>query len=78
MLSVFLQARFIGKSVLSNHLITFDVKKYLEATQLKDQSDVYKRNAFNQWESDKLAADRSIPDTRHAKCVITASFAYSN
>eukprot|EP00112_Aurelia_sp_Birch-Aquarium-sp1_P026638 Seg959.3 transcript_id=Seg959.3/GoldUCD/mRNA.D3Y31 product="Polypeptide N-acetylgalactosaminyltransferase 2" protein_id=Seg959.3/GoldUCD/D3Y31 len=63
-----IKVRFIGKSVLTNQLIQFDVKKYLEDTKLKDQSDVYKRNAFNQWESDKLAADRSISDTRHALC----------
>ena len=64
--------------MLTNQLIKFDVKKYLEATRLKDQSDVYKRNAFNQWESDRLAPDRSVSDTRHALYVNVAYCHYPN
>ena len=41
----------------------FDEKAYIDATRAKD--DPYGRNAFNQVESDKLASDRDVPDTRH-------------
>lgn len=32
---------------------------------MRDRVDAYKYNAFNQEESDKVASDRSVPDTRH-------------
>ena len=32
---------------------------------MRDRADAYKYNAFNQEESDKVASDRSVPDTRH-------------
>jgi polypeptide N-acetylgalactosaminyltransferase len=44
----------------------FDEKAYIDATRAKD--DPYGRNAFNQVESDKLASDRDVPDTRHHLC----------
>lgn len=32
---------------------------------VRDKADAYKYNAFNQQESDNIASDRSVPDTRH-------------
>lgn len=35
----------------------------------RDNTDAYKKNAFNQAESDKLPSNRKIPDTRHSRFV---------
>lgn len=47
----------------SPNLEGFNETEYV-LTSRRDQ-DSYKLNAFNQAESDRLASDRSIPDTRH-------------
>ncbi|XP_014673817.1 PREDICTED: polypeptide N-acetylgalactosaminyltransferase 2-like [Priapulus caudatus] len=46
----------------------FDESGYVEKTKLADGQDSYKRNKFNQVESDKLRSNREIPDTRHDLC----------
>ena len=46
-------------------LSDFDVQKYLAGDRVKDGEDKYKKNAYNQEASDKLAFDRDIPDVRH-------------
>ena len=38
-------------------------------TSSKASNDAYKKNAFNQVESDKLPSNRKIPDTRHSRFV---------
>lgn len=47
----------------------FDVKTYLAKTAVKIGEDGYVRNKFNQIESDKVAIDRSVPDTRQTRYV---------
>lgn len=47
----------------------FDSRQYVSKTALKMGEDPYRKNKFNQKESDKLSPDRRIPDTRHFKCV---------
>lgn len=43
----------------------FDANGYVSVTSLHIGEDPYKRNKFNQKESDKLSPSRSVPDTRH-------------
>ncbi|KAL5494458.1 hypothetical protein EMCRGX_G015794 [Ephydatia muelleri] len=45
----------------------FDESAYIRDA-LKDPSDPYKKNAFNQDKSDSLLSGRDIPDTRHFQC----------
>lgn len=49
----------------SPNLEGFNETTYIHGIQR--DPDAYKRNAFNQEESDKLRSDRSVPDTRHYK-----------
>ena len=51
----------------SPNLEGFNETAYIHA--VRRDPDAYKRNAFNQEESDKLHSDRSVPDTRHYKLV---------
>ena len=44
----------------------FDVATYIEKTKVRAGGDAYVRNKFNQVESDKLAMDRDVPDTRNS------------
>ena len=44
----------------------FDIKAYLDKTKVRPGGDAYIRNKFNQVESDKLAVDRDVPDTRNS------------
>ena len=53
---------------LSPNLIGFNETQYLLSSHKND--DAYKLNAFNQAESDRLASDRPIPDTRNYKLVL--------
>jgi len=46
----------------------FDVKSYIDETRLLSDRDALKRHKFNQWISDLLPWDRSIPNTCHRKC----------
>lgn len=46
----------------------FDVGQYIEKTKVRPGGDAYVRNKFNQVESDKLAVDRDVPDTRNSLC----------
>jgi len=46
----------------------FDEKGYIAKTLVGDGGDAYAANKFNQIESDKLASNRPIPDTRHGNC----------
>ena len=46
----------------------FDDAAYLARGALKPGDDAWATHNFNQAASDKLKPDRSIPDTRHAKC----------
>ncbi len=59
----------LGKKVpgASPNLEGFNETAYILGSP-KD-SDTYKLNAFNQAESDKIASDRSIPDTRNYRWV---------
>lgn len=50
----------------SPNLVGFNETHYL-LTAPRDP-DAYKKNAFNQEESDKLASDRTIPDSRNRAC----------
>lgn len=56
------------KQKKSPNLEGFNETAYIYAVQR--DPDTYKRNAFNQEESDKLHSDRSIPDTRHYRLVL--------
>jgi len=47
----------------------FDANGYVSVTSLHIGEDPYKRNKFNQKESDKLSPSRSVPDTRHHHCL---------
>lgn len=47
----------------------FDEKDYVSRKVLKAGEDSYLKNKFNQAESDKLASNRDVPDTRHYKSV---------
>ncbi|XP_078089752.1 polypeptide N-acetylgalactosaminyltransferase 16-like [Mustelus asterias] len=49
-------------------LHAFDEKAYLSSKFLKPGDDPYGHHAFNQQESDKLASDRAVRDTRHYRC----------
>ncbi|XP_067847205.1 polypeptide N-acetylgalactosaminyltransferase 16 [Heptranchias perlo] len=51
-----------------NKLQAFDEKVYLSSKVLRPGDDPYGHHAFNQQESDKLASDRTIRDTRHYRC----------
>lgn len=46
----------------------FDEKNYIAKTLVGEGGDAYAANKFNQVESDKLASNRPIPDTRHGNC----------
>ncbi|KAI0208903.1 hypothetical protein LSAT2_006405 [Lamellibrachia satsuma] len=43
----------------------FNEKGYIDKTRLQPGQDAYARHKFNQAASDRLASDRSVPDTRH-------------
>nr|XP_053643687.1 polypeptide N-acetylgalactosaminyltransferase 2-like [Cherax quadricarinatus] len=45
-----------------------DEEAYIAAATLAPSADAYSRNKFNQAESDKLASNRAVPDTRHFTC----------
>ncbi|XP_071521371.1 polypeptide N-acetylgalactosaminyltransferase 2-like isoform X2 [Panulirus ornatus] len=45
-----------------------DEEAYIAAATLAPGADAYSRNKFNQAESDKLASNRAVPDTRHFMC----------
>ncbi|XP_069980081.1 polypeptide N-acetylgalactosaminyltransferase 2 isoform X3 [Penaeus vannamei] len=45
-----------------------DEEAYIAAATLAPGADAYTRNKFNQAESDKLASNRDVPDTRHFTC----------
>ncbi|XP_062910083.1 polypeptide N-acetylgalactosaminyltransferase 16-like isoform X7 [Mobula hypostoma] len=47
---------------------TFDEKAYLSSKLLQLGEDPYGHHAFNQRETDKLASDREIRDTRNYRC----------
>ncbi|XP_078263194.1 polypeptide N-acetylgalactosaminyltransferase 16-like [Rhinoraja longicauda] len=51
-----------------NNLQTFEEKAYLSSKLLRLGEDPYGHHAFNQQESEKLASDRVIRDTRHYRC----------
>jgi len=51
-----------GNMVKSPNLVDFNETQYM-LTAARDK-DAYKRNAFNQEVSDKLASDRPLPDSR--------------
>ncbi|XP_051874171.1 polypeptide N-acetylgalactosaminyltransferase 16 [Pristis pectinata] len=51
-----------------NKVQAFDEKAYLSSKLLQLGEDPYGHHAFNQQESDKLASDRVIRDTRHYRC----------
>ncbi|XP_055496989.1 polypeptide N-acetylgalactosaminyltransferase 16 [Leucoraja erinacea] len=51
-----------------NNLQTFEDKAYLSSKLLTLGEDPYGHHAFNQQESEKLASDRVIRDTRHYRC----------
>ncbi|XP_046847564.1 polypeptide N-acetylgalactosaminyltransferase 2-like [Xenia sp. Carnegie-2017] len=50
----------------SVYIQNFDEKSYVNMR--KDREDVFKENNFNRTASDNLSSERSIPDTRHARC----------
>ncbi len=53
----------------SPNLEGFNETEYIKSAR-KDK-DSYRLNAFNQAESDKLHSDRSIPDSRHHRLVMS-------
>lgn len=61
----------VDHSVTPNHGTLpwqkFNVEKYLAKTAVKVGGDGYVRNKFNQIESDKVAMDRVVPDTRQSR-----------
>ena len=49
--------------------MVFDAShSYIGKTLVAQGGDAYSANKFNQVESDKLASNRPIPDTRHGNC----------
>ncbi|XP_018025197.1 polypeptide N-acetylgalactosaminyltransferase 2 [Hyalella azteca] len=57
-----------GNSYNDNTGEFLDEKAYIRAATVKPGADAYSRNKFNQAESDRLASNRAIPDTRNAMC----------
>ncbi|KAF2354055.1 Glycosyltransferase 2-like [Trinorchestia longiramus] len=57
-----------GNSYSDNTGEFLDEKAYIAAATVKPGGDAYARNKFNQAESDRLASNRAIPDTRNAMC----------
>lgn len=54
----------------------FDERRYLNAKKWRVGDDPYKLYAFNQRESERIASNRAIPDTRHLRyllfCTVTS------
>eukprot|EP00794_Sanderia_malayensis_P019855 gene19857-21797_t len=67
-LAYFAKRRKVTTPVETYQAVAFDAKAYIDATKLNDESEAYKNNAFNQWRSDVIALDRTVPDTRHQLC----------
>lgn len=61
------EERASGSQALDTRLTWnyFDERSYIERGRLLAGEDPYRRNKFNQAESDKLRSNRDIPDTRH-------------
>lgn len=55
-----------------------DEEAYIAAATLAPGADAYTRNKFNQAESDKLASNRDVPDTRHFTWVPESEYARIN
>ena len=50
------------------NVLRFNESAYILGSS-RDSADAYKKNAFNQVESDKLLSNRKVPDTRHSRFV---------
>ena len=50
------------------NMLRFNESAYILESS-RDSADAYKKNAFNQVESDKLPSNRKVPDTRHSRFV---------
>ncbi|XP_076991097.1 polypeptide N-acetylgalactosaminyltransferase 14 [Tamandua tetradactyla] len=48
----------------------FDERKYLNAKKWRVGEDPYKLYAFNQRESERIASNRAVPDTRPLRCAL--------
>ncbi|XP_060042803.1 polypeptide N-acetylgalactosaminyltransferase 14 isoform X2 [Erinaceus europaeus] len=49
-------------------LDAFDERAYLNGKKWRVGEDPYKLHAFNQRESERVASNRAVPDTRHPRC----------
>lgn len=46
----------------------FDSVTYIDKTKIKEGGDAFARHKFNQNASDRIGMERTLPDSRHAKC----------
>eukprot|EP00731_Ephydatia_muelleri_P028154 Em0019g1027a len=62
-----------GKGLEPPHIVSPNLDGFNEAAYIngssRDKNDPYRRNSFNQVESDRLRSDRAIPDSRDPLCL---------